>query len=193
MTLLQALRSATQASHQQLDRQISTDEVTVGKESYVRYLERFYQGLVACWPQLDWTLLEKWELPELSARQARYHALTADLHSLGHTVAPLEMAHESGQAASTIGCLYVLEGSIHGGAILLAELEKNAGPLPANTCGFMRGFGDHNRSYWKDFVSWLESLNAGDDFMKLATATAVKAFENFSTAFGAESPTAAVR
>lgn len=188
MTLLQALRNATQASHQQLDRQISQEEVTASRQSYARYLERFHQGLTTCWPKLDWALLAKLELPELPTRQARYHALTADLHALGHPVAQLEMGLGSGEAASTVGCLYVLEGSIHGGAILLSELEKKAGPLPANTCGFMRGFGDQNRSYWKDFTSWLESLDAGEEFQKLACASAVEAFERFATAFGAESP-----
>ncbi|RYD67201.1 MAG: hypothetical protein EOP83_03290 [Verrucomicrobiaceae bacterium] len=193
MTLLQALRNATQASHQQLDRQISQEESTASRQSYARYLERFHRGLAACWPKLDWALLAKLELPELPARQARYHALTADLQALGHPVPKLEMGIEGEQAASTVGSLYVLEGSIHGGAILLSELEKNAGPQPANTSGFMRGFGDQNRSYWKDFTSWLESLDTGEDFQKLASASAVEAFERFTTAFGAESPTAASR
>lgn len=188
MTLLQALRSATQASHQQLDRQISQEEVTASRQSYARYLERFHQGLATCWPKLDWTLLAKLKLPELPARQARYYALTADLHALGHPVPPLSAEFQSGQAALTVGCLYVLEGSIHGGAILLSELEKNTGSLPANASGFMRGFGDNNRSYWKDFTSWLDSLDAGDDFQKLACVSAVEAFESFATAFGAESP-----
>ncbi|MEK7952211.1 biliverdin-producing heme oxygenase [Luteolibacter soli] len=188
MTLLQALRNATQASHQQLDRQISTGEVTASRDSYARYLERFYQGLAACWPQLDWALLASLGLPQLAARQARYHSLTADLHALGHPVPRLEMRHESHQAASAVGFLYVLEGSIHGGAILLSELERNAGPLPADTCRFMRGFGDQNRSHWKDFASWLEGLDTGDDFVKPATAAAVEAFERFATAFGAGSP-----
>lgn len=188
MTFLQALRNATQASHQQLDRQISQEEVTASGESYARYLERFYQGLAACWRQLDWTLLAKLDLPELPARQARYHALISDLHALGHPVQRLETGLGSGQAASTVGSLYVLEGSIHGGAIMLSELEKNAGPLPANIRGFMHGFGDQNRPYWKSFTSWLESLDAGDDFQKVASASAVETFERFATAFGAESP-----
>ena len=188
MTLLQALRNATHASHQQLDRQISTEEVTASRESYARYLERFSEGLAACWPQLDWELLARLGLPALPARQARYHALISDLDALGHPSHPLEAHSAPGlQPATTVGCLYVLEGSIHGGAILLAELERATGPLPANACGFMRGFGDQNRQFWKDFVSWLESLDAGDEFLESASTAAVGTFEHFIAAFSASS------
>jgi heme oxygenase len=188
MTLLQALRNATLASHQKLDRQIPTEAVTASRESYARYLERFHEGLVACWPQLDWELLTQLGLPELPSRQARYHALAADLHELGHPVPRLESGTTPGHAPTTIGCLYVLEGSIHGGAILLAELERTTGPVPANACGFMRGFGDQNRQFWKDFVAWLESLDAGDEFLESASTAAVGAFEHFITAFSTPSP-----
>ena len=190
MILLQALRNATQASHQKLDRQISTEQVTASRESYARYLGRFYEGLGACWPQLDWELLARLGLPELQARQARYHALTTDLHALGLPVPRLGMRSTSRvQPASTIGCLYVVEGSIHGGAILLAELEQTTGPLPANASGFMRGFGDQNRQFWKHFVSWLESFDAGDEFLESASTAAASTFEQFIAAFSAPSPT----
>jgi heme oxygenase len=190
MTLLQALRNATHASHQRLDRQISTEEITASRETYARYLERFHEGLRACWPQLDWELLARLGLPELPARQARYHALAADLHALGRPVTLLGVGSALGvQPATTIGCIYVLEGSIHGGAILLAELERTTGPLPADACGFIRGFGDQNRQFWKDFVSWLESLDSGDEFLGFASTAAVATFDRFIAALSAPSPT----
>ncbi|MCW1921193.1 biliverdin-producing heme oxygenase [Luteolibacter arcticus] len=192
MTLLQALRKATQSSHQRLEGQISKEEVTASIDAYALYLRQFHQGLAACWLQLDWHLLAEWGLPELSARQARYHALTDDLHALGHPVPPLERGLRSERAPSVVGCLYVLEGSIHGGAILLSELETKAGPLPADTCRFLSGFHDQNRYYWKDFVSWLESLETGDDFLEAASTSAREAFEHFIAAFAVKSPTPVV-
>ncbi|MCW1883623.1 biliverdin-producing heme oxygenase [Luteolibacter flavescens] len=192
MTLLQALRAATHSSHQQLDRQISGEEITSDREAYARYLERFHDGLATCWSQLDWALLADLGLPDLDARKARYHSLTADLNTLGHPVPALDgTPAPQGDAARTIGCLYVLEGSIHGGAILLAELEKNTGTVPADACRFMTGFGEQNRTRWKDFTAWLDSLEADDDFRKDAAESAVKAFENFITSFGVTSATPA--
>ena len=74
------------------------------------------------------------------------------------------------------------------GAILLAELERTTGPLPENTSGFMRGFGDQNRQFWKDFVAWLESLDAGAEFLASASAAAVETFGSFIAAFSVPSP-----
>jgi len=189
MTLLQALRNATRASHERLDRQISGEDVTANAEAYARYLARFHDGLAACWPQLDWGHFSRLGLPQSAEREARYHALTSDLRALGRPVSALGTVEEPEDPAAGIGCLYVLEGSIHGGTVLLAELEQKAGPLGADVTGFLRGFGDNNRSHWKDFVSWLESLDAAEGFLEAASTSAAAAFGNFIASFGAPSPT----
>ena len=84
-----------------------------------------------------------------------------------------------------MGCLYVLEGSVHGGRHLLAALEANTGPVPESESAFFRGFGERTISSWREFVSWLDFLNPSAGFTSAAEAAAMRAFGHFINAFGA--------
>ncbi len=182
MSLLQTLRNATHAIHRQLDEVVPLESVTRSRRDHTAYLERFHLGLSQCWPVLDWDQLGRLGLPDLAARKARYHSLALDLAELGIPVPPLAKSATPVDAAQSVGCLYVLEGSLHGGRQILAELERRTGLLPAGQARFLRAFGERNDTAWRDFVSWLSSIEASPTFEEAASRSAVKAFDHFLAA-----------
>jgi len=132
---------------------------------------------------LDWERLESLSLPDVSLRKARYDALSHDLATLGDEVPPL--ACSSGSPDPVIaGCLYVLEGSVHGGSYLLKQIGSSAVGIPAGACGFLEGFGSENGRMWTSFVQWLGSLEHDPGFIAEAEKSAVRSFGSFIESFG---------
>jgi heme oxygenase len=181
--LLQTLRAATSPLHRELDGMLAEGMPTRSREAYAGYLVRFRDGVGRCWPELDWSRLEKLGLPDAPMRQARYHALGGDLLALGQSQPPLADATRPAAPARMIGILYVLEGSIHGGMALLGDLRRHD-PEAAGIAGrFLSGFGERNRSSWADFVAWLESIPTGGDLLPASADGAACAFRHFLNAF----------
>ena len=178
--LLQELRSATSILHRELDGLVP--DPASGRAAYGDYLSRFHDGLTASWPMLDWGKLDGMSLPEAAQRKQRYHSLGMDLDRLGipHDALP---DHNGAAAATSTGCLYVLEGSIHGGQVLLAGLA-GCGDLPDDCLSFLRGFGDDNRRMWSSFTGWLTSPDTTPEFIAAARDAAMRTFTHFIHSFG---------
>jgi heme oxygenase len=178
--LLQELRSATSDIHRELD-QIVPDP-SVGPAAYGDYLSRFHQGVAAAWPMLDWNCLGKQALPEATLRKQRYRSLGRDLDLLG-------IPHEylldcaGAETATFTGCLYVLEGSIHGGQILLEKLAGRM-DIPDEALSFLKGFGGDNRQMWSSFKKWLTELETTPEFIVQAREAAARTFSLFIKSFG---------
>lgn len=178
--LLQELRDATRLLHRELDQLVS--DPGSSKASYSDYLRRFHAGLCAAWPMLDWESFESMALPAADRRKQRYHTLVDDLKQLGLQPPPL-VDGSQGTGPASVGCLYVLEGSIHGGQILLARL-KNVSDIPSNSLRFLEGFGDDNGSMWASFTQWLSHLEASQKFSAEAGEAAAQTFNHFISSFG---------
>jgi heme oxygenase len=178
--LLQELRGATSTLHRELDRLVS--DPTSCTSAYGTYLSRFHEGLAASWQMLDWRKLDDMGLPDTALRKRRYHSLSDDLDRLGIPHAGLHDRMDADAAVST-GCLYVLEGSIHGGQILLSKLAGGT-DLPDDSLSFLRGFGNENRPMWSSFTGWLTSLDTAPEFISAAREAAMRTFLNFIHSFG---------
>jgi len=178
--LLQELRSATSSLHRELDGIVP--DPSAGSAAYGDYLFRFHSGVTASWPMLDWQKLDNLALPDAAARKQRYHALGEDLNRLGIPHPPLQ-DHTEAQAGTAAGCLYVLEGSIHGGQILLARMAGRT-DLPENVFSFLRGFGDENGRMWASFTGWLGHLDTTPEFIAAAREAAMQTFSHFIKSFG---------
>jgi heme oxygenase len=177
--LLQELRDATRPFHRELDRLVS--DPGFSRTSYGDYLLRFHEGLTASWPMLDWERLRHMSLPDAGRRKQRYHALAGDLARLGIPHSPLVDGQRK-EDATAVGCLYVLEGSIHGGQVLLGRL-KDADEIPEDSLRFLEGFGDENGSMWAAFTQWLTHLEASSGFVAGASEGATRTFNHFISSF----------
>lgn len=178
--LLQELRSATSALHRELD-EIVPDPVS-DPAAYRDYLSRFHRGVATSWPMLGWEKLVEMGLPEAPRRKRRYHSLEDDLDRLG--IPHVKLRDSVGaEAAVATGCLYVLEGSIHGGRILLEKLSARA-DMPSDSLAFLGGFGDENSRMWASFTGWLTSLEAAPEFIAEARQGAMRTFRHFINSFG---------
>lgn len=177
-TLLQELRDATREIHDQVDRLVSVNPPSVSVSSYADYLARFHDGLSESWAMLNWSALRELGLPDAEARKRRYASLVHDLSSLGCDADDFADEMNAGPATS-VGCLYVLEGSVHGGQILLSALRKNAPHVADESVRFLTGFGSENSTLWRSFMSWLQSLDANPEFVADARKAAIRTFECF--------------
>ncbi len=177
--LLQELRNATSALHRELDGLVP--DPAADPAAYAAYLSRFHDGVAASWPMLDWGTLGTFALPDAPRRKQRYHALESDLERLAVPYGKIRDGTGAGAAAST-GCLYVLEGSIHGGRILLGRLSGQA-DLPDDSLSFLRGFGDENSRMWASFMEWLSSIDTTPGFITEAREAAMRTFQHFINSF----------
>ncbi|WAC20413.1 biliverdin-producing heme oxygenase [Luteolibacter sp. SL250] len=177
--LLPELRSATSALHRELDGLVP--DPAADPAAYGAYLSHFHDGVAASWKMLDWGTLGALALPELSRRKQRYHALESDLERLAILHAKLRDHTGAGAAAST-GCLYVLEGSIHGGRILLGKLSGHP-DLPDDSLSFLTGFGDENGRMWASFMEWINHIDTTPGFIAEAREAAMRTFQHFINSF----------
>ncbi|KGH31266.1 MULTISPECIES: biliverdin-producing heme oxygenase [Comamonas] len=126
------LRSASQASHGQLDQRIMAAKPFASRESYAQFLRvqyLFQRDVAALFEQPELNRL----LPGLAGRQ-RLSAVTCDLSDLGRALpqdlpAPVFASGAAVDLATALGWLYVEQGSNLGAAFLLkaaAALELNA-------------------------------------------------------------------
>lgn len=136
---------------------------------------------------LDWARLESLSLPDVSRRKARYDSLTEDLAFLGIEVPPLRSFSEPPDPV-TIGCLYVLEGSVHGGGYLFDRIQASTAEIPIGACRFLEGFGQETKRMWTSFVQWMGALDQSSAFIGSARESAVETFELFIDSFSTPSP-----
>lgn len=178
--LLQELRNATRDQHEEIDllvtRRFRPESPSFQKE----YLARFHEGLSRCWPMLDWEKLVRLGLPGAARRKERYLALDRDVESLGIRPSRREDHHDSAASVS-VGCLYVLEGSIHGGRMLAPAILRQH--PEGDGLEFLNGFGPDNPAMWRAFIDWLQSLDADGFFISDASAAASAAFRHIMASF----------
>ena len=179
-SLLSQLREKSREAHSRLDSALSFGDVAKSPQSYQAYLEAFQSGLEAVLSRTNWQALEERQLPDAKRRWARYAALAQDSGK------PLDVKiNGQGTVAASAGQLYVLEGSIHGGAYLLKSLRSEESFQPENT-RFLEAFGEDNPAVWKSFLTWLEELELDDEQANEACDAAVRAFQHFEEAFSPE-------
>lgn len=151
---MKRLRQATATQHQRTEAAMPSEALlngTLGTAAYARLLARqflIYQNLEAHLA----TALSPY--PELAGFfQAKTPWLAADLQQLD-TPRPPALPHQHPQhtAAQLLGLLYVLEGSMLGGQVILKSLLKNP-HLRHLSHSFYRGNGPRTGARWQQFRS----------------------------------------
>lgn len=171
---LAALRAATAASHDAIDRQLQLGG-DLSHDRYVQVLNGFERYLAAWEPHVA-AALDAGDRAWFAAR-SRLPMLRRDLRQLdperADAVAPPHLPPLP-NAAAAWGSLYVLEGSALGGQLIARRVAERFGYGAANGAAFFLGHGDRTGAMWREFRERLDAAvaaQARDDACAAAVAT----------------------
>ena len=173
---LDALRCATSALHECLDRRLLLAQRGASLIDYARHLLAVRAWLQALSPWLDRValapvpLLKRIELDLIDCAIPRL----AGLHpACGGAV----RAASDGSAAFCWGVAYVVEGSALGGQVLHRRLRSALAPHPLR---YLAGDGEQTAARWKQFLTQLRAQVLAPHQVRAACAGGVAAFEEFA-------------
>lgn len=177
------LKEATKTAHQALEKKVILQLKAIRSEAdYATFLQAFYQYFKALERKIS-AFINAGVVPDLSSRRNSSY-LKADLQDLGfdykqeHTLA-LPTIESLPQA---LGAMYVMEGSIMGGAIIVEMLRKYG---IANGFSFFSGYGAATGEMWNNFVTILNESLKSTAAQQQAVNAANETFEKFQYAFEA--------
>lgn len=170
-----ALKAATHATHELLDRAIMTARPFASVENYARFLKvqhGFHRDVSPIYAAPAVAAL----IPDL-ARLCRFDAVTHDLVSLGqpvpgHAEAP---ACEGLELPEALGWLYVVEGSNLGGAFLFKAALK-MGLDETRGASHLAGAPEGRAANWRAFKSALDGVELSAEEERRVIAGAEAAF-----------------
>jgi heme oxygenase len=174
------LRKHTTVAHQQLEKLVVSQLKTIrNKEDYASLLKIFY-AYFNCLEQAIRPYISDEVLPDYAERR---HAISLanDIKGLGEiltglpevTVPPID------NTVKALGALYVMEGSIMGGTIIIQMLARCG---VTDGISFFRGYGSETGAKWASFVSVLDRY-INEDSEQEAIEAANQTFSNFTNVF----------
>lgn len=180
--LLAALRAATHAQHEYLDRALAIGQPHATLQDYTHHATALHAWLMALTPELH--ALQARTSCFAFAPPERLMALQADLRDAGAITRPTR-AHTSHAAAVTQaltrhhaqmdavrwGLAYVVEGSQLGGQVLYRRLATRLAPHPLR---YLRGHGAQTGARWRAFTGLLAACS-GDDATTAAACDGARA------------------
>jgi len=177
------LRHSSARAHQELDKHIDVGRITSSRSSYRDYLSQFCGAFLVTNQKIDWDLLEHLGLPDLERRQERYLNLIKDVGQLDQKPSsfPAFPSGHSSDAGNSVGTLYVLEGSVHGGLVILRSLKNRVSGLSSDEVSFLEGFGSETGKIWKRFCDWAGQLEFDIPERQRAGRAAAEAFATFES------------
>jgi heme oxygenase len=165
---LQSLRSRTAHQHSLLEQNTASKNLLspqVTATDYAAYLSLLY-GFVKGFENYVFPLLQ-YSITDIEERR-KSHLLVSDLNRLGIDEADIdaipnhffEKVYESNAAA--LGGMYVLEGSVLGGAFIYKHLQTTLGSeaIEGKT-NYFRAYGSETGSRWKNFLQVFCTASSG--------------------------------
>lgn len=175
------IKEATRQAHQELEKKvIYTLKAIRSEQDYVQLLKYFY----AYFSQLE-TMMAPYITTEVLPDYAqRRHAssLKKDIEALGAHASdlPEAVAPDIQNTLQAMGALYVMEGSIMGGSIIVQMLAK-AGITTG--VSFFSGYGEATGAMWGKFTAVLNNIAATNEDEETVIAAANDTFSCFSETF----------
>ena len=181
-TLLELLRAATAATHQQLEARMPLDDGW-SRQRYAAFLRATLAVVAAVEPRIR-RLLPDPPAGETPGAERLRHDLTL-LHD-DADVEPAPGLPEIDTPAAAFGAAYVLQGSMLGGVVIARRLELDPN-IPAGSLTYLRPAEAAGPS-WRDFVRRLNAFgaNAAAGERHAAVASARQMFASFEAAFSRE-------
>lgn len=185
--VLQELRQATAAAHQDLERRLPFMADAFSLQDYIGLLRAYYGFYVPLEERLAPHARQiaglKWP------QRVKVDLLAQDLLRLGHSQAELNALRHCAELpaitsqAHALGCLYVVEGATLGGQVLRRQVWERLQIHAGTGAAFLNGYGPATGRRWRRFLTclcWAEDAVA----RRAVVASAVATFETFSSWLG---------
>lgn len=177
------IKQATIESHQRLEKQVVQQLRQIrNPDDYGALLSKFYlyfnaleQALA---PFIDASILTDF------AQRRKADRLRDDLNSIGY---PLPEPGNDlslpgiGNAAAALGALYVMEGSVMGGSIIVSMLQEKSNIYQGLT--FFGGYGPDTGAMWQRFRESMNAQATDEAAAQTIIGTANNTFNHFSILF----------
>ncbi|MBE9598159.1 biliverdin-producing heme oxygenase [Pedobacter sp. MC2016-24] len=180
--LSNSIKEATREAHLNLEKKVVQKMKAIRSDAdYADFLKHFYtyfnQVEQAIAPYITAELL-----PDHAERRNSQY-LKQDIQELGGDVndLPAAQAPEINNTLQALGALYVMEGSIMGGPIIVKMLEKFG---ITKGVSFFSGYGEATGQMWAKFVAILNTQAHSLEEEALAIEAANATFSNFGEVFG---------
>lgn len=175
------IKEATKEAHLNLEKKVIQKMKAIrGDADYAGFLKYFYayfkQVEQAIAPYLTTDLL-----PDYAERRNSAY-LKRDIEALGGDVVvlPEAQAPEIGNSIEALGALYVMEGSIMGGPIIVKMLAKEG---ITKGISFFSGYGEATGQMWAKFTDVLNAGASNEQEERQAIDTANDTFKKFGDVF----------
>lgn len=175
------IKEATKTAHQQLEVLVVKRLKAIGSNAdYANLLKHFYAYFSKV-EQAIAPFISAEVLPDYASRRNASY-LKKDIEALGGTTDELPQAQAPVIAStiSALGALYVMEGSIMGGRIIVQMLEK-AGITKG--VSFFSGYGEATGQMWQRFTDVLNRHAPTEQDQASAIAAANATFTQFQQVF----------
>lgn len=156
---LKRLRIHTQSQHTALEAHplsVSLFKEEVNLDDYVRYLKAMY-GVVAGFEEAYYPILKDW-IPAIELRR-KTPWLAQDLQLLKSdipsSISVPTFLESSPNPAYLLGKMYVMEGSVLGGAVIYKHLQPKLGFSPEEGGRYFYGYGSQTAGMWRAFLEVL--------------------------------------
>ncbi len=175
------IKDATKTAHQQLEKQVVLKLKAIRSNAdYAEVLKHFYAYFNAVEKAIK-PYITTQVLPDYTDRRNSSY-LKLDIEELGATVndLPAAKAPEISNLQQALGALYVMEGSIMGGSIIVQMLAKYG---VEKGISFFSGYGQQTGEMWAKFIAVLNA-NAQDETQENQSIDAAnQTFGNFANVF----------
>lgn len=175
------IKEATKTAHQQLEVKVIKKLKAIRSEAeYADFLKHFY----AYFSHLERQILPYLNVEILPDYRDRRNSgyLKSDIEALGFTIEDLPSTTfpEISNVLEALAALYVMEGSIMGGSIIVQMLAKGG---ITKGISFFSGYGSETGQMWGKFIAVLNNAAKTTADEDLAIKTANATFIHFSEVF----------
>lgn len=175
------IKQATKTAHQNLEKQVVLKLKAIRNHAdYAEFLKRFYSYFNMLEKAIKPYLTQE-VLPDYSQRRTSSY-LKDDIEALGSDTVelPLAAAPKINSEQEALGALYVMEGSVMGGSIIVQMLAKHG---ITDGISFFSGYGPKTNEMWTTFTQILNTRVNNPQKEKLAIDAAKETFSQFAKVF----------
>jgi len=175
------IKEETKKAHQELEKKVVLKMKAIRSDAdYADFLSSFYVYFNAV-EQIIAPYITAEILPDHSERRNSEY-LKSDIQELGAKVAqPSEISlPKVNSLAEALGAMYVMEGSIMGGPIIVDILKKYG---ITKGFSFFSGYGPDTGKMWANFISVLNTKAGSEADQQKAIQAANQTFSNFQKVF----------
>lgn len=178
------IKEATKAAHQNLEKKVVLKLKAIRNQAdYADLLKHFYAYFSHIEETIKPFITESILSDYAQRRNSGY--IKADILELGSNISelPYTTVPEIENAVQALGALYVLEGSVMGGSIIVKMLEKEG---VSKGISFFSGYGEATGMMWGNFIGVLNGQAKTEQDEEQAITAANETFKHFANVFEKE-------